>query len=110
MLRPCGDCGCTSTTVATVQSPTTAKCAPLPVPLFAPGVAVEVVAVLLPEAGLVVLHHREAAHPLRALPEVEVRHEQTRGAAVLGIEVLAVELERDPRLAVEEILERDVGR
>ena len=52
----------------------------------------------------------EAAHPLRALPEVEVRHEQPRRAAVLGLERLAVVAERDPRLAARDVLEREVGR
>ena len=55
-------------------------------------------------------HRHEPAHPLRALPEVEVRHEQPRRTAVLGVERLAVELERDPGLAVEQVLERHVGR
>src|SRR5919108_2429772 len=47
------------------------------VPLFPPRVAVEVVAVGLPEPGLVVLAELEAAHPLGALPEVEVRDQES---------------------------------
>ena len=54
-----------------------------PVPLLQPRVAVEVVAGLLPEPGVVVGHHHQPAHPLRALPEVEVRHQQPGRAAVL---------------------------
>ena len=55
-----------------------------PVPLLPPRVAVVVVAVALPEAGLVLQRQRQAADPLRALPEVQVRDEQPRRAAVLG--------------------------
>ena len=50
------------------------------------------------------------AHPLRALPEVEVRDEQPRRAAVLRVERLVVVLVRDPRLAVADVLEREVRR
>ena len=69
-----------------------------------------VVAVLLPEAGLVLVAQLEPAHPLGALPEVEVRHEQPRRAAVLGLERLAVVGEGDPRLAAGQVLERQVRR
>src|SRR3972149_9552650 len=41
------------------------------VALFLPRVGVVVVAVALPEAAPVLGHQFEAAHPLRALPEVE---------------------------------------
>src|SRR4051812_11347603 len=67
--------------------------------LLQPGVAVVVVPEALPEAGLVVRHQGERVHPLRALPEVQVRHQQAGGSTVLGCERLAVELERDPGLA-----------
>src|SRR4051812_22874584 len=45
------------------------------VPLLLPRVAAVVVAVLLPEARLVPLHHGDPADPLGALPEVQVRHQ-----------------------------------
>src|SRR4051812_9552913 len=67
-----------------------------PVALLAPRVAVVVVAERLPEAGLVLRHEDEAAHPLGALPEVQMRDEQARGAAVLRLERLAVVLVDDP--------------
>src|SRR5947208_15235047 len=81
-----------------------------PVALLLPRVSAHVVAVRLPEAGLVVVAQLEAAYPLRALPEVEVRHEQPRGAAVLGVEWLVVVRERDPGPAAGQIFERQVGR
>ena len=52
----------------------------------------------------------QPAHPLGALPEVQVRHEQPRRPAVLGLERLAVVAERDPGLAAGHVLERQVGR
>src|SRR6476646_2813697 len=74
------------------------------VPLLLPRVAAVVIAELLPEAGSVTIDETEAAHPLRALPEVEVWDEQSRRAAVFRRQRSAVVTERDPGLAV-----RDVG-
>src|SRR5687767_11109703 len=59
--------------------------------LLTPGVSVDVVAEGLPEARLVVFHEAEPADPLCRLPEVEVRHQETRRAAVLRCQRLAVE-------------------
>ena len=68
-----------------------------PVALLPPRVAVVVVAVGLPEAGLVGARVSvQPAHPLGALPEVQVRDEQPRRAAVLGLERLAVVARRRP--------------
>src|SRR3954451_20217451 len=69
------------------------------VPLLLPRVAAVVVAVLLPEAGLVPLHHRDPADPLGALAEVEGGHQPPHRPAVLGGQRLAVELPDDPGLA-----------
>src|SRR6266542_1064959 len=80
-----------------------------PVPLFAPWVTVVVVAEALPEARLVAVEQPDPADPLGALPEVQVRHQQPRRPAVLGLQVLAAEAEGDPRLAVEQVLEGKVG-
>jgi hypothetical protein len=55
-------------------------------------------AVGLPETWLVAVEQFQAPHPLRALPEVQVRHEQASRAAVLGFERLAVVAERHPGL------------
>src|SRR5579864_1606992 len=64
-------------------------------PLFLPWIAVHVVAVALPETGLIVIQKFDACYPLRALPGVELRHDQSRGTAVLGGNRLAVVQERD---------------
>src|SRR3954467_2330392 len=110
----------TPETVAVRQPPRGASGTPGPrmapsgsvtlVPLLPPGVAEVVVPVLLPEAGLVARHQRQLADPLRALPEVEVRHQEPDGAAVLDRQRLAVELPHDPGLATGDVLEREVGR
>src|SRR4051812_40216233 len=101
-----------STTSAVRQpSPRTAVGASVaPEALLTPGVSVVVVAEGLPEAHLVALHDREAPYPLGALPEVEVRHEQPRRTAVLGLERAAVEVVRDPCLAARDGLHLQVGR
>src|SRR5215472_70012 len=80
------------------------------VALFLPWVSVVVVAVCLPEAGLVGRLEPEAPYPLGALPEVVVRDEHARGAAVLGLERLTVVSEDHPGLAARDVLERQVGR
>ena len=81
-----------------------------PVPLFLPRIAVVVVAVNLPQAGLVGRRKAEPAYPLGALPEVDVGDKHAGRPAVLGFERLAVVAEGDPRLAARGVLERDVGR
>ena len=55
------------------------------VTLLEPRIAAVVVAVALPEAGFVVVEELEPGDPLRALPEVEVRHDEPGGPAVLGV-------------------------
>src|SRR3954469_10044553 len=89
----------TPVTVAVRQPPRGASAAPGPrisagsvtlVPLLTPGVAQVVVPVLLPEPGLVARHQGQLADPLRALPEVEVGHQQPDGATVLDRQRFAV--------------------
>src|SRR5688572_24184141 len=80
------------------------------VALFFPWISVAVIAELLPEPELVLLEHAQAAHPLRALPEIEMRDQQPRGAAVLGRQWLAVVAIDDPRLAAGHVGERQVRR
>src|SRR5687768_15310589 len=92
----------TSATVAVRQPPDGAPGTPprssvTLVPLLAPRIAAVVVAVLLPEAGLVAGQEGELRDPLGALPEVEVRDEQPDGTAVLDGQRLAVERPDDPR-------------
>src|SRR5215216_2170936 len=79
-----------------------------PVALLAPGVAVVVVAQGLPEAGLVFGDQPQSSHPLGALPEVEVRHEQAGRTAVLGLERLAAVGVGDPGLTACAIIQRQV--
>src|ERR671917_1124633 len=59
-----------------------------PVALLAPGVAVVVVTQRLPEAGYVVGSELQPPHPLGALPEIQVRHQQTRRSSVLWLQGL----------------------
>src|SRR5919197_2560342 len=80
------------------------------VPLLTPRVAVVVIAERLPESGLIALHEAQLPHPLRALPEVEVWHEEARGTAVLGRERHTVVSHRHPCLAAGHVGERQVGR
>src|SRR5919202_7035661 len=81
-----------------------------PITLLAPGVAVVVVAQALPETWFVVVHEPQASNPLGALPEIEVRDEQARRAAVLGLQWLPLVGVGDPRLAIRHVLEGHVGR
>src|SRR5215510_11118970 len=78
--------------------------------LLTPGVSVDVVAERLPEARLVLLHEPQPADPLRRFPEVEVRDQESRWAAMLRRQRFAVELGRDQALAPEQVFERQVGR
>src|SRR5918997_6213422 len=99
----------TRATVAVRHPPRGASGRPAPkpsvtlVPLLAPGVTEVVVAVLLPEPRLVARHQGELADPLRALPEVQVRHQQPDGTAVLDGQRLAVVLPHHPRLAAGDV-------
>src|SRR6476620_3761464 len=52
--------------------------------LLAPGIAIDVIAAELPEAGLVVFGELQADHPFRRLPEIEMRHEEPRRSAMVG--------------------------
>src|SRR5919108_319128 len=80
------------------------------VPLFAPRITVAVVAVHLPEPGLVVLHEAEAPYPFGGLPEVELRYQQAGRSAVCRGERFAVVFPDHERLAFEQVLDRHVGR
>src|SRR3954451_21250023 len=94
-----GVSGATAATVATRQSVAL-------ITLFKPGVSAVVVAERLPEARVVLLGEVQAAHPLRALPEVQVRDEQPCRTAVLGLEVVALVAVDDPRAAAGDVLDR----
>src|SRR3990170_416534 len=60
------------------------------VALFKPRVAAIVVAETFPEAWLVALEQAQAAHPLGALPEIQMGHDQPRRPAMLGRQRTAV--------------------
>src|SRR4051794_6638816 len=97
-----------ATPVSAIGAPATTSSVTL-VPLLLPRVAPVVVAVLLPEAGLVALHHGDPADPLGALPEVQVWHQHPHRAAVLDRQGLTVELPDHPGLAAGDVLDRQVG-
>ena len=73
------------------------------VALFTPRITAIVIPVYFPEPRLVMRGELNPAHPLGALPEVEVRHEQPRGTAVLGCSGLPIVAERDPRFPTGDI-------
>src|SRR5262245_56859858 len=77
--------------------------------LLTPGVSVDVVAEGFPEAWFVVLHEPQPADPLRRLPEVEVRNQETRRATVLWRQRLAVEPYCHQALAIEQVLKRQIS-
>src|SRR5256885_10578252 len=78
------------------------------VALLFPRVAADVIAEGLPESGCLFLGEVQPTDPLRALPEVEVRHHEPSRAAVLGIEWRPVVLVRDEGLAVDEVRQTEV--
>src|ERR1700746_416737 len=78
------------------------------VPLFQPWVPIEVIAEVFPTARLVVRHHRKAPHPFGALPEIKMRDEKPRGAAVFRGKICTIKFERDPGLLVDNIFHRKV--
>src|SRR5678815_5129182 len=80
------------------------------VPLFTPRVPVVVIAERFPEPGLLTLHEMHPPHPFRTLPEVEMRHREARGTAVLRREWHSTVFHRHPRLAAGQVGERQVGR
>src|SRR4051812_41022473 len=66
------------------------------VALLEPWIAAVVVAVLLPEPGLVVVEQGQLGDPLGGLPEVQVGDQQAGGTAVVDRQRPAVDLPRDP--------------
>ena len=67
------------------------------------------VAVLFPEAGLILGHEADAAQPLGGLPEVQMRHDQTGRAAMLGRDGLAVKFEGDHAATFDHVPGGQVG-
>jgi hypothetical protein len=79
------------------------------VALLEPWVAGLVVAVPLPEAGLIGDGQRQPAHLLGALPEVQVRDQQSGRTAVPWGKRLAAELVGHPRAPAGDVLKRQVA-
>src|SRR5439155_9543825 len=67
--------------------------------LFLPRVAMIVVTERLPESGAVLGHQSQAAHPFRALPEIQVWHDESRRATVVRRKGFAVVVVRHEGLA-----------
>src|SRR5437899_548646 len=67
-----------------------------PVPLLPPWISVVVVAVRLPESGLIPFRERQTPNPFRALPQIKVWDEQPGRTAMLRVKRLAVVLVSDP--------------
>src|SRR5207253_7151758 len=78
------------------------------VPFFAPRVGVVVVAVALPESGLVDRRQLDPAQPLGALPEVLAGDHEPQREPVLHRQRLAVRVRREERVRILEERERDV--
>src|SRR5437867_4154252 len=76
--------------------------------LFLPRIGVVVVAVALPETGLVDGRELDSAQPLGALPEVLAGYDQAERPAVLSRERLPVGVGREQRVLVFERCERHV--
>src|SRR5262249_41531025 len=59
------------------------------IPLFFPWLTMIVIPKRLPKTRFIFVEQSETANPLGALPKIEVRNQQSRGAAVLGSERLS---------------------
>jgi len=76
------------------------------VALFFPGVAIHVISVLLPEAGLIVVEELECAGPLHGFPRVEVWHDQSQRIAVVQSEWHAVVMRGEQDVVTIQVSER----
>src|SRR6202140_2225647 len=77
--------------------------------LLAPGVAIDVVAAELPEAGLIAFGELQGVQPLRRFPEIKMRYEKARRAAMVGRNRRVLIGQRDHRLLSGKVLQRHVG-
>ena len=68
------------------------------------------IAVALPEAGLIGIEDREPTNPFHGLPEVEMGNHQTQREAVLQIQRFAVKGVREEVALPEEVVDRKVRR
>src|SRR5918912_3999788 len=77
---------------------------PRRIALLVPRIAAHVVAVALPEAGAILRQELQAAHPLDALPEVQVRHDETQRIAVLRLKGPAIMAVGEEVLLAQEVV------
>jgi hypothetical protein len=66
------------------------------------------IATKLPEPGLIAFNELQAVKPLGGFPEVQMRHEQSRRAAMIRFERATLITRCDHRLSVDEIGGRNV--
>jgi hypothetical protein len=78
--------------------------------LLFPRIAMHVIAIALPEAGLVALQQFNGFEPLRALPCVEPGNNQACRAAVVETQRLSIVRDRNKRVFSQEIRQWNVGR
>jgi hypothetical protein len=78
-------------------------------PFFLPGIAVIVVAGLLPGAWLICGYELDGPDPLGTLPRVQPRHHQSQRPAVLGGQRLSVVAISEQHVLGHEFSERQVG-
>src|SRR5918997_2328753 len=83
---------------------------PKAVALLSPGVAVDVVAVLFPEARPVFGYEFYTPDPLGALPRVQARDDEPQRVAVPRLQGLAVVMRREEGILLVEFLDRGVRR
>jgi hypothetical protein len=77
---------------------------PRRIALLVPWIAAHVVAIALPEAGAILRQELQAAHPLDALPEVQVRHDETQRIAVLRLKGPAIMAVGEEVLLAQEVV------
>src|SRR4029077_19896422 len=79
------------------------------VPLFFPWIPTDVIPGRLTEARLVGFHERQAPQPFGALPEIEMRHEQSGGSAVHRLHGRVGVTGYDRALAAHQVIDSEVG-
>src|SRR5713101_7287158 len=113
MPGPPLDCaGMAAVTRASPRATTSAKPgrAASAIALFRPGIAVIVIAPLLPEPGAVGRQELDAPDPFGALPEIEPRHDRAHRAAMLARQGTALPGMREQHVLGVEFGQRQVGR
>src|SRR5262245_15314585 len=71
--------------------------------LLLPGVATHMIAVPLPESGLILLQKLDSRHPFSALPRIEPRHDQPRWSTMFAREGHAIMVQGYQRVLSKEV-------